>query len=181
MEDNTKNICFCMTAFLLIGFIILAAFFVLKPRKENMVLFARHGGVVPKDKPEDLFDEPFGNHGNTDPNVRNTIYHGLDGAPWGIRNGTPEENKALQNVGWSWGGYETPFKKPWFDSSYDWFFEPKYRNVEVKLNLHDGCSKMCLDNYKECVDSGSHSVVCSLPLEKCAMSCPVMPYEAIGW
>lgn len=113
-----------------------------------------------------------------------TKYFGIEGAPWYQENPSPSSlDSALVNgVGWGWGNWELPYRKAWFDSSYNWFFSPRYYIEGVTVNIHSECNKVMMDKYKRCMDqsSGTGQAQCRLEFEKDLMSCPKMDYAAVG-
>jgi hypothetical protein len=117
-------------------------------------------------------------------------FWGVWGAPWQV----PSEridpkanlthNMAQSSVGWGYSPYlEPPQMNTWWDpAKYGWYFDPIYWDAGVSLNLfHDG-DRMCMDQYKSCVDKlGPYpDMRCKPAFEQCIASIPKVDEVSIG-
>ena len=99
MDEKMKTVLFATAVVVLAGLIIFMTVMIFKKHKEGMKLF----GAPNMEK------------------INATPYYGLTGAPWGGSNMTSKEEKN-QIYRWGWGGYQVPYKKSWWNSTYDWSF-----------------------------------------------------------
>lgn len=115
-------------------------------------------------------------------------FWGVRAAPW--QNVSPkvdndaniEIDRLQSTTGWDWGPYQIPYKTAWFNPSYNWYFDPKYWQGNVPINVYRGGDQMCMNNYKLCVDSlgPNPDRRCVAPFEQCIASIPKIGTESIG-
>jgi hypothetical protein len=116
-------------------------------------------------------------------------FWGVFGAPWQ----TPSErvnpeknlkyNTAQSTTGWGYSPYlEPPNIKSWWGPQYNWYFTSEAWDAGISINLFHEGDKMCMDNYKKCLDAlGPYpDMRCKVPFEQCVMSIPKPDEVSIG-
>lgn len=116
-------------------------------------------------------------------------FWGVFGAPWQ----TPSEkvnpkanlayNTAQSTTGWGYSPYlESPNIRSWWGPEYNWYFSNAAWDAGISINLFHQGDKMCMDNYKKCLDNlGPYpDMRCKPGFEQCIMSIPKMDEVSIG-
>jgi hypothetical protein len=116
-------------------------------------------------------------------------FWGAWGAPWQIPSSKTDNranlayNAAQSSEGWGYSPWlEPPDKASWWGPQYSWFFDPNYWTPNVAVNPFNQGHKMCIDRYKQCVDSlgPNPDRRCVIPFEQCIMSIPKVDEVSIG-